>query len=255
MKWVKDRTGRFTKRPHYLPAELDEECEQLVTTFLKSRHSPVTYPIATDDLTVLMESLTDSLDLYADLSGEEGEVEGVTDFIPHQRPKVRISKKLTEDMRMTNRLRTTLTHELGHVHFHSSLFNGERSGDLFSVEPEPRSNKCTRAVILQTVQTDWIEWQAGYACGAFLMPATALAATIRDFLNLYELKCSEVWFEFRGGPSAHSDSVHRLWSLTRRGTGTFATTRQPRWFRFRSWTRLRRFAFFWALIYANQQIG
>jgi hypothetical protein len=187
MKWVKDRTGRFTKRPHYLPAELDEECEQLVATFLKSRHSSVTYPIATDDLTVLMESITDSLDLYADLSGEEGEVEGVTDFIPHQRPQVRISKRLTEDMRMTNRFRTTLTHELGHVHFHSSLFDGERSGDLFGVQAEPRSNKCTRAAILQTVQTDWIEWQAGYACGAFLMPATALAATIRDFLNLYEL--------------------------------------------------------------------
>jgi hypothetical protein len=132
MKWVKDRTGRFTRRPHYLPAELDDECEQLITSFLKSRYGSIKYPITTDDLTVLIESLTDNLDLYADLAGEEGEVQGVTDFVPRRRPKVRIAKRLTEDKRMRNRLRTTLTHELGHVHFHSSLFDGERSGDLFA---------------------------------------------------------------------------------------------------------------------------
>ncbi len=177
MKWVQDRTGRFARRPHYLPAELDDECEQLVVEYLKSRHGSVKYPVTTDDLTVL----------YADLSEEEGEVEGVTDFIPSQRPKVRISRRLTEDIRMTNRLRTTLTHELGHVHFHSFLFDAERSGDLFSTHVAPQSNKCTRATILQAVQTDWIEWQAGHACGAFLMPATALAATIREFLHLRQL--------------------------------------------------------------------
>jgi hypothetical protein len=98
MKWVKDRTGRFASRPHYLPAELDEECEQLVTSFLKMRYGTASYPITTDDLTVLVESLTESLDLYADLASEDGEVEGVTDFIPHRRPKVRISKTLTIDI-------------------------------------------------------------------------------------------------------------------------------------------------------------
>ena len=139
MKWVKDRTGRFARRPHYLPAELDVECEQLMSSFLKSRYGSVAYPITTDDLTVLIESLTDSLDLYADLTGEEGEVEGVTDFIPRRRPKVRISKRLTEDQRMSNRLRTTLTHELGHVHFHSFLFDGEQSGDLFDAQAAPPS--------------------------------------------------------------------------------------------------------------------
>jgi hypothetical protein len=187
MIWVKDRTGRFARRPHYLPAELDDECEQLVTSFLKSRYGSSTYPITTDDLTVLIESLTDSLDLYADLTGEEGEVEGVTDFIPRRRPKVRISKRLTDDKRMSNRLRTTLTHELGHVHFHSFLFDGEQSGDLFDAQAVPQSNKCTRATILQAAQTNWMEWQAGYACGAFLMPATALTSTIREFLHVRQL--------------------------------------------------------------------
>jgi hypothetical protein len=187
MKWITDRTGRFARRPHYLPAELDDECEHLVTSFLKSRYGSVSYPITTDDLTVLIESLTESLDLYADLASEGGEIEGVTDFIPHRRPKVRISKGLTENERMSNRLRTTLTHELGHVHFHSFLFDVEQSGDLFDSQAALRSNKCTRTTILSTVQTDWMEWQAGYACGAFLMPTTALAFTIREFLRLREL--------------------------------------------------------------------
>lgn len=187
MKWVKDRTGRFARRPHYLPAELDDECERLVASFLKSRYGSVTYPITTDDLTVLIESLAESLDIYADLDGEGAEVEGVTDFIPHSRPKVRISKRLSEDKRMSNRLRTTLTHELGHVHFHSFLFDGDQSGDLFDAEATPQSNKCKRAIILQAVQTDWMEWQAGYACGAFLMPRAALASTISEFLHQRQL--------------------------------------------------------------------
>jgi Zn-dependent peptidase ImmA (M78 family) len=187
MKWVKDRTGKFARRPPYLPAELDDECEQLVSSFLKSRHGSASYPITTDDLTVLIESLTETLDLYADLANEGGEIEGVTDFIPRRHPKVRISKRLTEDKRMSNRFRTTLTHELGHVHFHSPLFDGEQSGDLFDAQAAPQSNRCTRATILQAAQTDWMEWQAGYACGAFLMPATALACTIREFLHLRQL--------------------------------------------------------------------
>jgi len=187
MKWVKDHSGRFSRRPHYLPAELDGECEKLVVDFMKSHHGSVKYPITTDDITVLIESLTGDLDLYADLSQEEGEVEGVTDFVPGQRPKVRISKRLTEDIRLANRLRTTLTHELGHVHFHSSLFDAERSGDLFSTQAASQPAKCRRETILQATQTDWIEWQAGYSCGAFLMPASALAATIHDFLHAQKL--------------------------------------------------------------------
>jgi Zn-dependent peptidase ImmA (M78 family) len=88
---------------------------------------------------------------------------------------------------MSNRLRTTLTHELGHVHFHSFLFDGEQSGNLFDDQAVPKSNKCTRADISQATQTDWMEWQAGYTCGAFLMPATALASTIIEFLRLRRL--------------------------------------------------------------------
>jgi len=130
MKWVKDRTSRFSLRPHYLPAELDSECEKLITDFLHERHGKIEYPVSTDDMTVLIETLTSDLDLYADLSNEEGEVEGVTDFFPGRRPKVRISKQLTLDPGMSNRFRTTLTHELGHVKFHTFMFDGLSSGEL-----------------------------------------------------------------------------------------------------------------------------
>src|SRR5437868_4325122 len=112
MKWVKDKTGRFGERPHYDPAELDAECERLVKDFLLARYGKIEFPIKTDDLTLIVESLAEDLDLYADLTAEEGEVEGVTEFFPSKKPRVKISKHLSESA-LENRLRTTLTHEIG----------------------------------------------------------------------------------------------------------------------------------------------
>jgi len=183
MKWVKDKTGRFAQRPHYHPEELDVECEAMVSAFLLERHSRVQYPVSTDDLTVLIETQVSDLDLYSDLSAEEGEVEGVTDFFSGKRPKVRIAKRLTEDERMANRLRTTLTHELGHVKFHAFMFDAPRSGLLFEPPSLQVTNKCKRDNMLEARQTDWMEWQAGFACGAFLMPSTALTQTLREFFD------------------------------------------------------------------------
>ena len=37
MKWVKDKTGRFPQRPHYLPEEIDDECERVVRDFLSKK--------------------------------------------------------------------------------------------------------------------------------------------------------------------------------------------------------------------------
>jgi hypothetical protein len=183
MKWVKDRTGRFVQRPHYLPEELDVECETMISAFLLERHGRVQYPVSTDDLTVLMETQVSDLDLYADLSTEEGEVEGVTDFFPGKRPKVRIARHLVEDERMANRLRTTLTHELGHLKFHAFMFDAPRSGLLFNPASPPLTNKCKRDNMFEASQSDWMEWQAGFACGAFLMPSTAVAQTVYEFID------------------------------------------------------------------------
>lgn len=184
MKWVSDKTGRFPKRPHYLPEELDSECEATLTNFLKDRHGKVDFPISTDDLTVLLESLVDDLDVFADLSKETGDVEGVTDFFPSRRSKVRISQRLSSDPRMANRFRTTLTHELGHVQFHGFMFELGRGGNtLLAPVSVPVSNKCKRDNILHAGQSDWMEWQAGYSCGAFLMPLTALREEVRAFIE------------------------------------------------------------------------
>jgi IrrE N-terminal-like domain len=183
MKWVKDKTGRFAQRPHYLPEELDVECEELISTFLRERHGRAQYPVSTDDLTVLVETMVADLDLYADLSQEEGEVEGVTDFLPGKKPKVRISKRLSEDDRMANRLRTTLTHELGHVKFHAFMFEAPKSGLLFEPATPNLTNKCKRSNMLEARQSDWMEWQAGFACGSFLMPGTIVAEIVREFVQ------------------------------------------------------------------------
>src|SRR6185312_12486302 len=92
---------------------------------LKGLHGDVRYPVGTEDLKTLIERDTEDLDVYADLSSYGAEVEGVTEFNPGRRPSVKIRSQLTEDSRYENRLRTTLTHEYGHVRFHGYLFETE----------------------------------------------------------------------------------------------------------------------------------
>lgn len=181
MKWVKDKTGRFSQRPHYLPGEIDDECERVVREFLTKRYGKIEYPIKTDDLTVLIEQKAD-LDSYADLSAEPGEVEGVTEFTPRKRPVVKISAALAA-ANMENRLRTTLTHEFGHVHFHQFMFDDPENqpASLFPAQPQSHTNKCHRDNMIAAPERDWMEWQAGYACGAILMPASALLDTVKRF--------------------------------------------------------------------------
>ncbi|SRR5581483_996687 len=180
MKWVQDRTGRFARRPHYLPEELDEECERIIVEFLTKKYGKAEFPVRTDDLTVLIEQKAD-LDSYADLSEEEGEVEGVTEFTPGQRPVVKIADRLNAP-NMENRLRTTLTHEWGHVHFHQFMFDVDaKPRSLFGDDAPAVSNKCKRDKIIGASETDWMEWQAGYVCGAVLMPAGPLIDTVQAF--------------------------------------------------------------------------
>jgi hypothetical protein len=94
VKYVPDRTGRFSQRPHYEPKELDRECENIIADFLKERHGATKYPVSTDDLTVLIERDTESLDQFVDLSSYGCNVEGLTHFQPGRKPCVRISASL-----------------------------------------------------------------------------------------------------------------------------------------------------------------
>ena len=175
VRYVRDLTGRFSQRPHYQPEELDRECENIITKFLKDKYGKAEFPVTTDDLTLLIERDTDDFDSYADLTVYGNDVEGVTEFQPGKKPIVRISENLSNDDRRENRLRTTLTHEFGHVHFHTYLWEVEPPGaDLLQQNPNANKQICKRDTMLDAIQTDWMEWQAGHVCGAMLMPISRL---------------------------------------------------------------------------------
>ena len=186
--YIRDMTGRFQQRPHYKPEELDRECESLITKFLKELYGEVRYPIVTDDLTKLIERDASDLDIYADLSHYGPEVEGVTEFRRAEKPRVLIAAYLGTDERRENRLRTTLTHEYGHVHFHGYLWDIESPPlDLLRQQPNRDKIICKRDSMIDAVQTDWMEWQAGYVCGAILMPKSAVLALCRIYVETHGL--------------------------------------------------------------------
>jgi hypothetical protein len=184
MRWVKDTSGRFKQRPHYSPEELDFECEKIVKTFLQNKYGQIEFPLKTDDITVLIEEHTLDFDSFADLTDEGDDVEGVTYFEKGKKPIIRISEKLQESY-LENRLRTTLTHEFFHAYFHNFLYQIEKEPSLFDFDiQEPNTenaHKCKRDNILKASEKDWMEWQAGYGCGALLMPITELNLAVANF--------------------------------------------------------------------------
>jgi hypothetical protein len=162
--------------------------ERITIEFLKTRRSEPFFPITTDELTVLIEQDCEDLDSYVDLSHYPGNVEGVTEFWPGRKPRVKISQTLSESDIRENRLRTTLTHEFGHVKLHGYLFAMGTSGDLFGTPRKPDVISCKRDTMISAPKNDWMEWQAGYACGAVLMPASHVrhhADEYRRTHNLY----------------------------------------------------------------------
>jgi Zn-dependent peptidase ImmA (M78 family) len=188
VKHIPDRTGRFAQRPHYDPEELDRECEGIINSFQKDSYGEIKFPVSTSDLTRLIEREADDLDLYADLSEYGSDVEGVTEFFRGRKPCVKISRELSEDERRENRLRTTLTHEYGHVHFHAYLWELEsaRKG-LFASQQNGNRQICKRDNIIDAVQSDWMEWQAGYVCGAILMPVMAVRRLTSEYQESHGL--------------------------------------------------------------------
>jgi hypothetical protein len=183
MKYVRDLSRRFPRRPHYELRELDEECEKAITSLMNNVCRGFTLPIPTDALTKLIEQDAGDLDMYADLSREGPDVEGVTDFFPGKAPRVRISASLSEQ-RTENRLRTTLTHEWGHVKFHDFLWQLDASNPSMhaqlSGQPSP---KCKRDRIIGAPDVDWMEWQAGYVCGSVLMPLSHIRSLVGKFCD------------------------------------------------------------------------
>jgi hypothetical protein len=175
-------TGRFLMRPHYGPAELDRECEAILSKLFGGR---IPIPIETDDLTRLIERDTSDFDPGADLSSYGRDVEGVTEFKQGQKPRVRIAAALAYDTERQNRYRTTLTHEYGHVCFHGFLFEIEpQNGGLFIPKAvAAREQVCKRNGIINAPQYDWMEWQAGYICGSLLMPVSHFRRVVAGHLR------------------------------------------------------------------------
>lgn len=179
---VRDGTGRFAQRPYYTAAELDRECEHIVSGFLTARHGQFRLPVTTDELSILVEQHDASLDSSVDLSEYGQDVEGMTAFYPDRSPEVLISDRLANDARRENRLRTTLAHEFGHVHFHRYLWAEKfMTGRLFDRRSTENKVICKRDSILDAKDTDWMEWQAGYVSGAILMPVGPIRRFVSDF--------------------------------------------------------------------------
>jgi len=176
MKLVRDLTGRFRERPHYELDELEEECERTAFSFLEEQYGQVLVPIPTNALVVLIEQYAEDLDLFADLSREGANVQGVTEFFTDCKPQVRIARELSKQAWRSHRLRTTLAHEYGHVRLHAPLWaqTGAPSGP----------HKCLRQTLLPvSTTTDWMEWQAGYVSGALLMPRSRVKLLVEAFLK------------------------------------------------------------------------
>lgn len=93
---------------------------------------------------------------------------------------MRICADLAFDDRRQNRYRTTLTHEYGHVHLHSYLHQQDGLGPSAAGHAQRNSHICKREKILTAPRGDWLEWQAGYACGALLMPISAVLNLARE---------------------------------------------------------------------------
>jgi Zn-dependent peptidase ImmA (M78 family) len=89
---------------------------------------------------------------------------------------------LSEQTKRANRYRTTLSHEFGHVHLHGFLLSGgQRSFFADETKGPYKNNECRRETILDATSSDWMEWQAGYASGAILIPFTPLRELYRTF--------------------------------------------------------------------------
>ena len=187
MKWIPDETGRFPLRPFYDTQEIDENCDGIVIEFLTRKYGCVKLPLQTGDMELILGEHTTEFDPYADLTNEGEDIEGVTLFFKQKDPIVRISETLSQHYSQENRRRTTIAHELGHVTFHSGLFQRIFSSGS-SEDNASQPVRCNRQNISSPQKIDWLEWQAFYAAGAFLMPISQMEAIAQEIFNLVKVR-------------------------------------------------------------------
>ena len=185
---IRDPSGRFPERPYYQERELDQMFEGIVVGFLQRSHGSARFPITTDELTVLIEGDVSDLDQYADLSRYGPDVEGVTEFVPGSKPRVAIAAALSETGNRENRTRTTLAHEYGHVKLHAYLYELHSPPQLLhDPHRKPNAIYCKRETMITAAKSDWMEWQAGYACGAVLMPRSYVQRVVGEYQETHAI--------------------------------------------------------------------
>ncbi len=191
MQWVWDQTHRFRMRPDYGAEELDRQFETRVSAFLEREYGEATFPIRTSDLHRLLEKDAGLVDLRTDFGDERGEVEALVEFRRGRKPVVRITPRLSQERNLDNELRVALGHAYGHIVLHDFVFQSEEGAwlSLFGQLPEPplTIHRCRTNSLMPLGDEDWMEWQAGYACGALLIPFSPLVALVRQFRHSRDL--------------------------------------------------------------------
>lgn len=193
MRLCPDNTGRFPSRPYYDKDELDRLCEQTIEAFMQERYDGLILPVPTDALTKLIERDAQDLDTYADLATAGTGVDGLTRFYPGRKPKVRVSKELSVHRRHEHRLRTTLSHEYGHIMLHRGLYEGKvHAPEMLEDLARRTSPVCKRDNMVDSPGRDWMEWQAGHCCGALLMPISRLNRVVSEYFERHGVYAGSV---------------------------------------------------------------
>jgi Zn-dependent peptidase ImmA (M78 family) len=141
----------------------------------------------------MLEKRSESLDLYADLG--HADTWGETLFVAGKKPKLKIAKRLSENERFENPLRTTITHEFSHIHLHGFLFEIKTSEEnlfTFQASMHGKPSVCRRTQIQSPAIYDWLEWQAAYASGALLMPKRSVQNVVHGFRSRLQIEIDAI---------------------------------------------------------------
>jgi hypothetical protein len=183
MKTFRTKSGPFSERPHFEPAEIDRICDDELRKAALYPGSP--QPIRIDRF---VEKRFNVYPEYQDLP--EG-VLGYTRFTKKGVDAIVISVALdaAKDKVAERRLRTTLAHEAGHGLLHAYLFAlDEKPLHLFDAD-----SRSDHKILCRDVQGDerqsraydgrWWEFQANRAIGGLLCPKALVHNALKPFMQ------------------------------------------------------------------------